>query len=189
MFRAVLVTALLAGAALPAGPSLARGQALDAAALVGYGFDHVYRAGLGARVGVELPVPIAAMDAGALYLGVGGVYHLGSSSTARLPNGFLAQGEARAGYLGGEVGLVWPSEKIVVRATGLVGLAAITGDVSAGGGLVLGTEKRTVGKLLVSPGLVFSVPMGDARVGAELRYLGVSGFGSLAAYLGVGFRH
>jgi Outer membrane protein beta-barrel domain len=168
-------TAESGGAGAPVTPGL------SAALLLGYGmtFDLPYNVGLGARVGYTLPMN--------LYVGGTFVYHLGESKD--YPDHST---KMNVWYVAGEVGYSLAEAPLVIRPYGGIGMARASRDVT--GRDVTGLGSQSLTRLVFWPGVTALFRIGNAFVGADMRYVVMtnvsdrSSGNSLGMFLTVGMR-
>ncbi|MFQ5604175.1 MAG: hypothetical protein ACE5HS_12990 [bacterium] len=148
-----------------------RAQGVNLALLAGNGFKDGYNLGFGGRAGAQIP-----LNGRSVYFGGRAVFHQG---TDIFNNVFSQDLKTKVQYFGGELGIVLFSMGVKIVATGVVGSAEISSEVPQ-------ADKQRERKLFLSPGVILSVPVGGFVVSADVRYLNVSDFKALAAYVAVG---
>ncbi len=140
--------------------------------MLGYGVEDGYDLGIGARIGATV--------SNYLYLGGVFVYHFGTSQTIDLggstPGTFKV--EVNSLYAGVELGFDGNiSERFVVRLYSQFGYFSAMASLSGPGGSVSDSE----GRFYIGPGLLFQIDVGKVLIGADLRYLIITGDGGSEA--------
>lgn len=149
----------------------------------GLGTENYYRAGYGAGAGFLFPSPLPLFN-DQFYLGIRGDIHSGSSDSAE--NGNTAgKRKTRVSYIGIDYGPVLATIRSAkIMFSGIIGAAIIERErltVNDNQSSDVIEDKFT--KLLLSPGLAVSIPVGDTfAVVLEGRFLRVAGYNSPAAY-------
>ena len=143
------------------------GTKVSLGVLAGFGLHgdpNFYGLGFGARVGVNLSGP--------LYVGGTFVYHLGKEVSTGAS--ILGDVSVKVGiqYYGAEVGYDLAAGPVVIRPYAGIGMASVHADVCIGGTCASGASDS---KLYVAPGAVLIVPVGNLYVGADVRYVYVTG--------------
>ena len=138
----------------------ASGQTIVLRAVGGTGFNDGYRGGFGGSAGIEFPL----IGRRPFFIGGRVVRHVGSETT--LPEslgGPDVSGELDQLQYGLEFGATWVSNPIIVRTSGGIGIARLSGTPDGG-------EEQTSSELLLQPGLLLAVPIEDGRA-----FIGVEG--------------
>lgn len=178
-FRVTVVCAI----AVLAGAEATVAQDVVLRAMGGSGFANGYRGGFGGSLGIEFPL----IGDRPFFLGARVMRHVGSEMT--LPESLGGPdviGDVDQLQYGLEFGATWVSSPIIVRTSGGIGIARLSGTPSASGG-----EALTSNELVLGPGVLLAVPINNRRafVGLEAKFLRIQNFeNTFAVYGTVGIR-
>ena len=144
--------------------SKAEGQRMETelGVLIGYGFNDLYRFGLGVTAGVMV---------GDLYFGARFVDHFGSTSETRRGSQINTT-ELGTLIFAADVAYRVVGEPIDFRLFANVGAAHYTQDITEQPDTGPATEtKQTATELLVTPGVAVILPLQGFKLGLEVQYL------------------
>jgi len=131
--------------------------------LGGYGSQDIYKVGLGGRVGYVF--------SNGFYAGVSGAYHLGTTESAQVI-GYTLSATANSIYIGPEVGYdIRLGFGTSLRPYVNGGYYSVLASLSGFGTTETGSEAR----FYVAPGLLLQFAAGPILIGADGRYLIVTG--------------
>jgi hypothetical protein len=167
----------LAGVVLAGSARGAASQEVVARASAGYGFRDGYEAAVGGSLGIQFPF----IRGRTWFLGARVMYHGGTDMV--IPESLGGTGESGTVsqlQYGIEFGATWVARPIIVRTSGGIGIARISPDAP-------GLEAAT--RLLLGPGLLLAVPIGNTFVGVEAKWLRVHDFSNALALYGTAGIH
>ena len=152
------------------------GQEVVLRATAGSGFSDGYGTGLGASAGIEFPF----LRDRTWFVGGRFMHHGGGD--AELPEslgGPDTPGTVSQVHYGLEFGATWISSPVILRTSGGIGIARLTGETTDG-------TKTSSNELLLGPGFILAVPMADdaAFLGIELKWHRVQNYDSSLALYG-----